>query len=208
MYHLTSHQHRYQASVVTPSRHKISGQLSGNLLSRLNLKLWKSERTRGEKNKKVMGKPPQPIQNGKEEMKEIDTATTSNNNESSKKVTRKLPSPRELVSHYESQGMDSQEASFKVIEDLQGALFRVISSSRNDKNRNNIRNVSSETSRKLDVINARLLSLDMKVDSKPGYPQTLAIGMASGGLLQVLPRVADSVVQIWNTVRNATNSKQ
>ncbi|CAN4094887.1 unnamed protein product [Withania somnifera] len=156
-----------------------------------------------------MGKPPKPIQNGKEEIKEIDTATSSNNNENNKKkVTRKLPSPRELVSHYESQGMDSQEASFKVIEDLQGALFRVISTSRNDKNRNNDRNVSSETSRKLDVINARLLSLDMKIDSKPGYPQMLAIGVASGGLLQVLPRVAESFVQIWNTVRNATNSKQ
>lgn len=155
-----------------------------------------------------MAKPPQPIQN-KEEIKEIDTATSTNNNESSKKkVTRKLPSARELVSHYESQGIDSQEASFKVIEDLQGALFRVISTSRNDKNRNNNRNVSSETSRKLDIINARLLSLDMKIDSKPGYPQTLAIGMASGGLLQVLPRVAESVVQIWNSVRNATNSKQ
>ncbi|KAK4355012.1 hypothetical protein RND71_027206 [Anisodus tanguticus] len=59
-----------------------------------------------------------------------------------------------------------------------------------------------------DVINARLLSLDMKVDSKPGYPQTLAIGLASGSLLQVLPRVAESVGQIWNTVRSATNSKQ
>ncbi|TMX03537.1 hypothetical protein EJD97_015791 [Solanum chilense] len=156
-----------------------------------------------------MAKPSQPIRNEKEEIKETDTAASTNNNESSKKkVTRKLPSARELVSHYESQGIDSQEASFKVIEDLQGALFRVISTSRNDKNRNNNRNVSSETSRKLDVINARLLSLDMKVDSKPGYPQTLAIGMASGGLLQVLPRVAESVVQIWNSVRNATNSKQ
>ncbi|KAH0704908.1 hypothetical protein KY290_009625 [Solanum tuberosum] len=156
-----------------------------------------------------MAKPSQPIQNEKEEIKEIDTATSTNNNESSKKkVTRKLPSARELVSHYESQGIDSQEASFKVIEDLQGALFRVISTSRNDKNHNNNRNVSSETSRKLDIINARLLSLDMKVDSKPGYPQTLAIGMASGGLLQVLPRVAESVFQIWNSVRNATNSKQ
>ncbi|XP_009619636.1 uncharacterized protein [Nicotiana tomentosiformis] len=153
-----------------------------------------------------MAKPSQPPQNGKEEIKEIDTATASNDNESSKKkVTRKLPSPKELVSHYESQGMDSQEASFKVIDDLQGALFRMISTSRNDKNRNN-RNMSSETSRKLDVINARLLSLDMKVDSKPGYPQALAIGLAAGGLLQVLPRVANSVVQIWNTVRSATNS--
>ncbi|XP_004252873.1 uncharacterized protein [Solanum lycopersicum] len=156
-----------------------------------------------------MAKPSQPIRNEKEEIKETDTTASTNNNESSKKkVTRKLPSARELVSHYESQGVDSQEASYKVIEDLQGALFRVISTSRNDKNRNNNRNVSSETSRKLDVINARLLSLDMKVDSKPGYPQTLAIGMASGGLLQVLPRVAESVVQIWNSVRNATNSKQ
>ncbi|XP_071921867.1 uncharacterized protein [Coffea arabica] len=60
----------------------------------------------------------------------------------------------------------------------------------------------SDSSRKLDVINARLLQLDMKVDSKPGYPQSLAIGVASGALLQGFTSAA---AQIWTAVRRATN---
>lgn len=139
-------------------------------------------------------KPPQQIQNGKDEIKEIDTEITNNNNESKKKkVTTKLPSARELVSHYEWQVMDFQENSFKVIENLQGSLFRVINTSQNDKNHNNNRNASSKISRKLDVINAWLFSVDMKVANL---------------LLQMLHRVAESVFQICNFVRNANNTKQ
>lgn len=118
---------------------------------------------------------------------------------------RKLPTPRELVSHYESQGLDSQEASFKVIEDLQNALFRVISSGRGRKDK-----FMAETSRKIDATNSRLAVLDMKVDSKPGYGETFVIGIASGvafkGIGSIMPHVLGALGQIWNSVRSATKS--
>ncbi|XP_022639402.1 uncharacterized protein LOC106769307 isoform X2 [Vigna radiata var. radiata] len=91
----------------------------------------------------------------------------------------KFPTPKELISHYESQGMDSQEASMKVIEDLQKALFGVVSSGkgRNDK-------LLAESSKKIDSISNRLTVLDLKLDSKPGYVETFAIGLASGAALK------------------------
>lgn len=115
----------------------------------------------------------------------------------------KLPKPQELISHYESKGLDSQEASMKVIEDLQTALFRVISSGRGRKDK-----LLVETSRKLDATNNRLAILDMKLDSKPGYAQTFAIGVASGltfkGIGTVFPHVLRSIAQIWNSATTLT----
>lgn len=107
-----------------------------------------------------------------------------------------MPSPRELVSHYEKQGMEAQEASLKVIQDLQGALFRMITA-----NRNRNRNSPDVTSAKLDAIHSRLLHLEMKLDTKPSYPQTLALGVASVG-------VWNAAFQLWNSVRQATSSSQ
>ncbi|KAB1218237.1 hypothetical protein CJ030_MR3G026118 [Morella rubra] len=121
------------------------------------------------------------------------------------RLMKKLPTPQELVSHYESQGLDSQEASIKVIEDLQNALFRVISSGRGRKDK-----FMAETSRKIDATNSRLAVLDMKMDSKPGYGETLAIGVASGltlrGIASVMPHVLGALGQIWSSVRSATKS--
>ncbi|OAY30159.1 uncharacterized protein LOC110630938 [Manihot esculenta] len=117
---------------------------------------------------------------------------------------KKPPTPQELISHYQTQGLDSQEASVKVIEDLQNVLFRVISS--NNKNRKD--KLVSETSRKVDMVNNRLAVLDMKLDSKPGYVETFAIGLASGaafrGIESVWPHVLGGVGQIWNAVTSAT----
>ncbi|EXC36066.1 hypothetical protein L484_001366 [Morus notabilis] len=116
---------------------------------------------------------------------------------------RKLPSPQELISHYESQGLDSREASVKVIEDLQSALFRVISSGRAKKDK-----LLLDASRKLDSTNSRLAVVDAKLDSKPGYVQTFAIGLASGfalkGFDSVLPHFVGAVSQIWSSVRTVT----
>ncbi|KAJ7952080.1 putative Ribosomal-like protein [Quillaja saponaria] len=118
---------------------------------------------------------------------------------------RKLPTPRELISHYESQGLDTQEASIKVIEDLQRALFGVISSGRGKKDK-----LMVDTSRKIDAVNNRLTILDMKVDSKPGYAETFAIGIGSGAALRgigsVMPHIIGAVAHIWNSVTNATKS--
>ncbi|XP_061365799.1 uncharacterized protein LOC133309078 [Gastrolobium bilobum] len=118
---------------------------------------------------------------------------------------KKLPTPKELVSHYESQGMDSQEASIKVIEDLQKALVGVISSGRGKKDK-----LLSESSRKMDAVNNRITILDMKLDSKPGYAETFAIGLASGAALRgigaIMPHILAPLAQIWNSVTTATKS--
>ncbi|GLT61759.1 hypothetical protein SLA2020_344420 [Shorea laevis] len=117
---------------------------------------------------------------------------------------RKVPTPQELISHYQTQGLDSQEASVKVIEDLQNVLLRVISSNKKSKKDKFI----LETSRKMDSLNGRLAVVDMKLDSKPGYAETFAIGVASGaalnGIAAVWPHVLQGVTQIWTAVRNAT----
>nr|GMC73019.1 hypothetical protein DM860_014292 [Ipomoea batatas] len=121
-----------------------------------------------------------------------------------KKRIKKMPGPKEMVSHYESQGMGTEEASLKVIEDLQKVLFRMAVTSR--ENGGATGSAAGTTSRKLESINSRLISLDMKMDSKPSYPQTLAIGVASGALVQLFPHVAGAAVNIWNAVRSATKS--
>ncbi|XP_058731563.1 uncharacterized protein LOC131603277 [Vicia villosa] len=118
---------------------------------------------------------------------------------------KKIPSPKELISYYESQGMDSNEASLKVIEDLQKALFGVISSGRGKNER-----VLNESSRKMDSVNNRLAVLDMKLDSKPGYVETFAIGVVSGAALNgigaILPHILSPIAQIWNSVTSVTKS--
>lgn len=142
------------------------------------------------------------------EAKEMEERPNQNSVPSKSKspsVKRKLPTPQELISHYESQGVDSQAASVKVIEDLQKALFGVISSGRGKKDR-----LLAESSRKMDALNTRLTVLDMKLDSKPGYAETFAIGLASGAALQgigaVLPHVLGPLAQIWNSASSVTKS--
>ncbi|KAM1010810.1 hypothetical protein ACFX13_046987 [Malus domestica] len=129
--------------------------------------------------------------------------TTSTAPTPQKPQKTKLPTAQELISHYESQGLDSQEASLKVIGDLQTALYRVISSGRGRKDR-----ILAETSRKIDSTNNSLAILNMKVDSKPGFGEAFGIGVASGvtlkGIETVLPHVIRGFGEIWNTVRSAT----
>ncbi|RAL43791.1 unnamed protein product [Cuscuta campestris] len=119
---------------------------------------------------------------------------------STKKV-RKLPSPKEMVAHYEAKGLGAEEASLKAIEDLQNLLFKMAVNSGEKGSA-----AAAATSRKLDSMSSRLISLDMKLDSKPSYPQTLAIGVASGALVQLFPHFAGAVAGIWNSVRSVTKS--
>ncbi|KAI9087254.1 hypothetical protein K1719_030724 [Acacia pycnantha] len=118
---------------------------------------------------------------------------------------KKPPTPQELITHYESQGLDSNAAAVKVIEDLQKALFGVISSGRGKKDR-----LLVDSSRKIDALNSRLTLLDLKLDSKPGYPETFAIGIASGaavsGIGAVMPQIVGGLAQIWKSVISVTNS--
>lgn len=114
----------------------------------------------------------------------------------------KMPSPQDLLSHYESQGLDSRQASLKAIDDLQKLLFRVVSSSRGPKADNKA--PPDQPPRRLDAVNGRLALLEMKVDSKPGYAGAFAIGMASGaalnGMGSLFPHVLRSLSQIWTSV--------
>lgn len=118
-----------------------------------------------------------------------------------KKGKEKLPTAQELISHYEAQGMDSQQASIRVIEDLQKVLFRVISSSSSSRKD---RLLSQQSSRKIDSVISRLAILEMKLDSKPGYPEAFAIGVASGAALKgigsMIPHIVRSLGQICSAV--------
>ncbi|KAH6789984.1 hypothetical protein C2S51_004990 [Perilla frutescens var. frutescens] len=120
------------------------------------------------------------------------TATAT---EKKKKKSKRMPNAQELVAHYEKQGMPTQEASLKVIGDLQGALFRIIASKSNSNSNSNSQVISA----KLDAVHSRLVQLETKLDSKPSYPQALALGVASAS-------VWNGALQLWNTVRRATSS--
>ncbi|XP_048448090.1 uncharacterized protein LOC103927777 [Pyrus x bretschneideri] len=115
----------------------------------------------------------------------------------------KAANPTRAHTPLQVQGLDSQEASLKVIGDLQTTLFKVISSDRGRKDK-----ILAETSRKIDSTNNILAILNMKVDSKPGFGETFGIGVASGvtlkGIETVLPHVIRGFWEIWNTVRSAT----
>ncbi|KAK0595720.1 hypothetical protein LWI29_009347 [Acer saccharum] len=66
-----------------------------------------------------------------------------------------------------------------------------------------------DTSKKIDVINNRLAIVDLKLDTKPGYGDTFALGVASGAALNgigcVWPHVLKGIGQIWSAVRTATD---
>lgn len=123
---------------------------------------------------------------------------------------RGLPSPRDMIAHYESKGMDTQQASLKVIENLQNVIFKGILEKKKTNKVVGGTEDSISGNRKLDVINTRLVNMELKLDSKPGYPQTLAIGVASGavfsGITAIIPHLASSVAHIWNSVRTSTSS--
>ncbi|KAL5974196.1 hypothetical protein ACLOJK_030859 [Asimina triloba] len=127
--------------------------------------------------------------------------------EGAKNFLKKPPTPEEMISYYEAQGMESKEAAMKVIQDLQGILFRVIGS----KSKSQMANSPAEVSRKLDTANTRLAILEMKLDAKPGYLESLGLGVAAGATLQgigsIVPHVAGAFGQIWNTVRSSSNPR-
>ncbi|KAK1269587.1 hypothetical protein QJS04_geneDACA013990 [Acorus gramineus] len=116
---------------------------------------------------------------------------------------RKPPTPEELVAHYESQGLDSREASLRVIRDLQSLFYRTVVSDKKRKER-----LISDTSRKLDNANTRLAILEMKLDSKPGFFESFAVGVASAasfrGASAAFPHVAGALGNVWEAVKSAT----
>ncbi|KAI3977825.1 hypothetical protein MKX01_036665 [Papaver californicum] len=114
---------------------------------------------------------------------------------------RPIPTPEELISHYESKGLEKNEASMKVIEDLQNVIFRILSSKGGKKDK-----FMAKSSRMLDTVNTRLNILELKLDSKPNFGQTLGIGVVAGGIGSVIPHVFGAIGQIWSYVRNSTKN--
>ncbi|CAL9103129.1 uncharacterized protein LOC135675122 [Musa acuminata AAA Group] len=118
---------------------------------------------------------------------------------------KRPPGPEEILAHYESQGLGPREAALQAVGDLQSLLYTSLASGRGRKDR-----FMSDTLRKLDNANARLVILESKLDSKPGLGQTLAVGLASGGLLRgagaALPHVLGGLRGIWDSVSATTRS--
>ncbi|KAF5181833.1 Ribosomal protein-like protein [Thalictrum thalictroides] len=141
--------------------------------------------------------PPTPIS--------LQSSSSSTEPITQKKKLPQIPTPQELVSHYESQGMETNEASMKVIEDLQNVLVRVVSSGRGKKDKFMV-----ESSRKLETVHTRLAILELKLDSKPGYGESLALGVAAGTLVKgigsVVPHVFGAIGQMWNAVKSSTKA--
>ncbi|CAH8388920.1 unnamed protein product [Eruca vesicaria subsp. sativa] len=121
-----------------------------------------------------------------------------------KQKTKKFPTATELISHYQEQGLEPAEASVKVIEDLQNALVRIVSSSKN-----NSKDKLLTDARKIDAINGRLAVVDAKLETKPGYVVTFVLGLASGaalnGINAVLPHVTRGIGQVWSAVTSGTD---
>ncbi|XP_068638978.1 uncharacterized protein [Aristolochia californica] len=119
--------------------------------------------------------------------------------------SRNAPTAEEVIAHYEAQGVDSKEAPLKAIEDLQNVLIKVLGSGRGRKDK-----FMGDTMRKLDNVNTRLAILEMKMESKPGYGESVAIGVASGlaarGIGNVMPQVLGALGQMWDSVKSSTRS--
>lgn len=113
------------------------------------------------------------------------------------------PTPEELVAHYEAQGLEPREASLRVIRELQTVLYRTVASGRGKKDR-----FMADTGRKLDNTNARLALVEMKLDAKPGYPESFAIGVCAGAALNgvgaAAPHVLGGLRKMWEAVSGAT----
>lgn len=123
------------------------------------------------------------------------TTTTTTTTTTKKSKQRPPPGPEEVLAHYESQGLSPREASLRAVRELQAILFRYAAK----KER-----FAADSPRKLDGVNTRLAVLEMKLDSKPGFPESLAIGVASGAIVSAIPHVLGGLRGIWDSVWSAT----
>lgn len=114
-----------------------------------------------------------------------------------KKKRRAPPSPEEVLAHYEAQGLSPREASLRAISELEAMIFRY--ASKKDR-------MAADSPRRLEGVSTRLAVLEMKLDSKPGFAESLAIGVASGAIVSAIPHVLGGLRGIWDSVRSATAS--
>ncbi|KAG0470409.1 hypothetical protein HPP92_017109 [Vanilla planifolia] len=123
-------------------------------------------------------------------------------NKKPKKNRRQPPSPEEVLSFYESKCLDPRAASLMAIGDLQSLVLRSSTSPRQDRLA-----ASEELSRKLANLNSRLIVLDMKLNTKPAFPESFAIGIASGAVLNGLPYAFRALSHAWGSVASITASR-
>ncbi|MCL7050660.1 hypothetical protein MKW94_014528 [Papaver nudicaule] len=89
----------------------------------------------------------------------------------------------------------------KVIEDLQNVIFRILKSKGGQKDK-----FMAKSTRMLDTVNTRLNILELKLDAKLNFGQTLGIGVVAGGIVSVVPQVFGAIGQIWSSVTNSTKN--
>lgn len=105
------------------------------------------------------------------------------------------PGPEEVLAHYESQGLSTREASLRAIGELQDLLNNYTAK----KER-----FAVDFPRKLDAVNARLGVLEMKAEAKPGFPESLAAGIAASALVSEAHHLLGCLRGIWVSVHSAT----
>uniref|UniRef100_A0A803LM87 Uncharacterized protein n=1 Tax=Chenopodium quinoa TaxID=63459 RepID=A0A803LM87_CHEQI len=70
----------------------------------------------------------------------------------------------------------------------------------------------AEASRKLDTANTRLAIIEMKLDSKPGYPESVAIGVTSTvafrDVAAVWPQLVFAASSLWNSTTGEAELSQ
>jgi hypothetical protein len=114
----------------------------------------------------------------------------------------KKTEPAELLALYEAKGLNPTEASHQAIHDLQGVISNLLYSRARSSERD--RSSQQGFSSKIDYISTRVSLLEMKVDSKPGMAQTLALGVSASALVQATPHVFRAVCNIWSSFRNSS----
>ncbi|XP_074562710.1 uncharacterized protein LOC141819271 [Curcuma longa] len=107
----------------------------------------------------------------------LPSAAVDSSATASKKKRRAPPGPAEVLAHYESQGLSPREASLRAVGELQELLYNV---------------------------NTRLAVLEMKLDAKPGFPESLAIGVVASAFASSVPHVLSGLRSIWDSVRSAS----
>eukprot|EP00252_Welwitschia_mirabilis_P003687 TRINITY_DN13741_c0_g1_i1.p1 TRINITY_DN13741_c0_g1~~TRINITY_DN13741_c0_g1_i1.p1 ORF type:complete len:150 (-),score=26.67 TRINITY_DN13741_c0_g1_i1:364-813(-) len=113
-----------------------------------------------------------------------------------KKMKPKKPDPAELIKMYEERGLNTTEASHKAISDLQSFASELLARLKDESSR-------PRSSARDKQINNRLSVLEMKIDSKPSMPQSLAIGVTASAIVSAAPSVFNALASTWSSISNS-----
>lgn len=111
---------------------------------------------------------------------------------------KKPPAPEVWIAHYEAQDFNNKEASMKVIKELRALLYKTVVAGTKKKEK-----FMTDTVRKLDNVCTRLAVVETKLDTKPGFPEAMTIGVAIGTSATA---VLGGLGGVWNFIQNATST--